>query len=135
MELDLMQIVGAAAMCFGIGIFAGLLLGAWPDRRLKQQLDDARISLGRREAFIESMARTNQQERKALLERLDVNPADEGKCQVFPRDRKSVAELLTQRRRAQAREEKTFKEVYEPMMETQVDPGAVPAPEPIGEPR
>ena len=113
----------------GAGFLVALALCAWPDRRLKRQLEDAMASLGRREAFIESMTRTHAAERKAMLERMEVHTDDGGVCRTIPRDRKSVIELLSQRRRRQADEEKTWDETYKPLME----PDAAMASEPTGE--
>ena len=112
------------------GFLLALALCAWPDRNLKRQLENAQVSLGRREAFIESMTRTHAQERKALLERMDVHTDEGGVCRTIPRDRKSVIELMTQRRRVRRDEaEKQWKETYEPLM----DPDASPASELTGE--
>lgn len=65
---------------------------------LQKQILELRLDMARREQHLESLSRTHKQQVDALLAKLDVHQDDGGKCRTIPRDRKTVAEMLRQRK-------------------------------------
>lgn len=79
-------------------ILAVFVMASVRSRSLLQQIADLRLDMARREQHLESLSRTHKQQIDALLAKLDVHQDDGGKCRTIPRDRKTIAEMLRQRK-------------------------------------